>query len=100
MEAEIGKLGNYVPYAVRMVSLAREGRVMEAMALYEKEAPSQYIKNWMSIEKSLKGLYMRSKGLELKYPLSSFNVPPALSQNLYYSGRPCFRVYFHVHGPL
>ena len=83
MEAEIGKLGNYVPYAVRMVSLAREGRVMEAMALYEKEAPSQYIKNWMSIEKSLKGLYMRSKGLELKYPLSSFNVPPALSQNLY-----------------
>jgi type IV secretory pathway ATPase VirB11/archaellum biosynthesis ATPase len=65
-----------------MIALARQGKVKDALELYEKEAPAQYLKNWMSIDKSLKGLYMKSRGLELKYPLSSFNIPPALSKML------------------
>lgn len=75
-------MGNYQPYYTRMLELAKLGKVKEAMELYENEAPAQFMKNWMSIEKSLKGLYMKTKGLELKYPLSSFNAPPNLLKTL------------------
>jgi type IV secretory pathway ATPase VirB11/archaellum biosynthesis ATPase len=67
-----------------MIDLARQGKVKDALELYEKEAPAQYLKNWMrrSIDKSLKGLYMKARGLEFKYPLSSFKVPAILSQTM------------------
>jgi len=37
-----------------MIALARQGKVEEALELYEKEAPIQYVNNWMSIERSLR----------------------------------------------
>ena len=49
MREEIGKLGNYSPYPVRMIALARQGKVKDALELYEKEAPTQYFNNWMSV---------------------------------------------------
>jgi hypothetical protein len=36
----------------------------------------------MAMERSLKGLYMKAKGLEVKYPISSFNIPPYLEHLL------------------
>jgi DNA polymerase III delta prime subunit len=34
------------------------------------------------MEKSLKGLHMKAKGLEVKYPIASFNIPPYLDHLL------------------
>lgn len=58
------------PYSVRRIGLGREGKVKEALELYERSAPTQYIKNWMATEKSLRGLYMKENGLEVRYLLS------------------------------
>jgi type IV secretory pathway ATPase VirB11/archaellum biosynthesis ATPase len=36
----------------------------------------------MGMERSLKGLYMKKRGMEVKYPIASFNVPPFLDHLL------------------
>jgi hypothetical protein len=44
MAGEITSLGEYKPYTVQMVELAENGKIKEAMELYRKNSPSQYVK--------------------------------------------------------
>jgi hypothetical protein len=44
MAGEITSLGEYRPYTVQMMSLAESGKIQEAMELYRKNSPSQFVK--------------------------------------------------------
>ena len=84
-----------------MLSLARAGKIAAAMEILEKEKPHVFMKSHMSIEKSLKDLYIKSIGYTSKYdPRKDFVFPPSLQDvfsdciknglSLYVFGHPGF----------
>ncbi len=66
-------------FDTHLIELAKQNKIEEAMILYEKERPGDFLKNHISIEKSLKGLFLKQIGGTTKPPYDDFICPPALS---------------------
>jgi len=58
-----------------MIKLAKVGKIHDAMQLFEREVPGEFVRNHMRIEKSLRQLWVKSMGLQAKFSLSDFDVP-------------------------
>ncbi len=58
-----------------IIYLSRKGDLKGAMDLYEKEKPKEFLKNHISMEKSLQILYKRKKEGKGKQAQKSFKVP-------------------------
>ncbi len=69
-------------FDTHLIELARQNRIEEAMQLYEKERPGDFLKNHLSIEKSLKGIYLKHLGAITKLPYEDFNCPETLTSLL------------------
>lgn len=65
----------YLSVAETMIYLSRKGNLKEAISLYEREKPNEFLKNHISIEKSLQVLYKRKKTNKATFPVQSFKIP-------------------------
>jgi len=63
-----------------MLKLAREGKIEEALKLYELEKPLDFIKNHIKIKRSLNNLYYQTIGLNLKFNFNDFIIPEELKE--------------------
>ena len=75
----INDRGVFRNYESVMIEHAEEGRIDQAMRLLKMNSPSMYMRSHMSIEKSMRNLFLKSKGLKQKFSLDSFDVPSELS---------------------
>ena len=74
----IGSLGQFLSFEETILKLAREGNIQIALDMYEKERPLEFIKSHMSIERSLRQIYLKSKGFNTKFKFSDFILPDDL----------------------
>lgn len=64
------------------IRLAKEGKIEEAMTLIEKYRPKSYARSHMSIERSFRDMYHKTKIIKPKYKTDDFMVPYALEEFL------------------
>lgn len=74
--------GTLLSYQESMVNLAEEGKIKEAMDLLKRSNISQYLKSHMSIEKSLRSIYLKSRGAISRFNLNQFIIPESLKKDL------------------
>ena len=82
MSSRIDDNAEFMPLAVAVMALARAGKLQEALSTYEKERPDFFLKNHLSLEKSLRGLFLKAHGAVAKFDFSKFYVPDSLSELL------------------
>lgn len=61
-----------------MLKLAREGKIEEALKIYETEKPLDFIKNHIKLTKSLNNIYYKTIGMKLKFNFKDFIIPEEL----------------------
>jgi hypothetical protein len=69
-------------YEEVMINLSEKGQIQQAMSVLREHSPIQYMKNHMTIERSLQNLYLKNKGFKQRYDLSSFSIPDQLVNTL------------------
>jgi hypothetical protein len=67
---------------VATIRLAKEGRIEDAMDLIERYRPKSYARSHMSIERSFRDMYRKTKQIKPKYKANDFTVPQALEDFL------------------
>jgi hypothetical protein len=65
-----------------MVQLARKGQIKEAMLVLEEKNIDRYLTSHEKIEKSLRSIYLQSKGAQVKFNFDKFHLPTTLKENL------------------
>jgi hypothetical protein len=82
MSSRIDDNAQFMPLAKAAMALARKGQLQEALNLYENERPDFFIQNHLSLEKSLRGLFLKAHGAVAKFDFSKFHIPESLSELL------------------
>jgi hypothetical protein len=82
MSSRIDDNAEFMPLAKAAMALARKGQLQEALNLYENERPDFFIQNHLSLEKSLRGLFLKAHGAVAKFDFSKFSIPESLSELL------------------
>jgi hypothetical protein len=75
-------LGTYMSLGESVIDLARQGKIQEALNLYEKEKPLEFIKSHTTLEKSLRGLYLKACGFKTKFDFKDYILPEGLKNIL------------------
>jgi len=78
----IDEEGAFMPLAQAVTALAESGQIREALLLFKKEKPDFYMKHHMSLEKSLRGLFLKAQGAVAKFDFGKFVMPDGLIQDL------------------
>jgi hypothetical protein len=77
----INDQGKYLDLDEAMISLAKKGRIDEAMQLFEKHRPKEFLRKMATIENNLTRLfYTRTVGLKPKFNFNSYYIPENLKQ--------------------
>ena len=71
----IDLLGTFMSLGDSIIKLAREGKITEALNLYEREKPLDFVKSHKTLEKSLRELYLRESGFTAKFNLNQYIIP-------------------------
>lgn len=74
-----GFLEDFWPTIIR---IAKSGDIALALKLLEEEKPSYYVKNHISIEKSLRSLRLRHLGYTAAYNFNTFIIPDDIKKSL------------------
>lgn len=83
IKARISEMTGYETNVHKSVlRLAKEGKVETAMKLLEEHSPRDYYRNYKSIEKNLKGLWLKNIGCKLKFNMNDFEIPQDLKDYL------------------
>lgn len=67
----------------KLIELAEAGKVQEAIELYKQEKPGQYVRYGKSIENGLNYVWLKTLGVQTKFKLSDYHLPPMLCKLLY-----------------
>lgn len=81
LKAQVTNAG-YITYKQAMINLAKKGQIAEAMELLEKNDTNSYLKSHMSIEKSLRGIALKSIGYVTKFNMDNFIAPIDLTKSI------------------
>lgn len=73
---------NVLDVASASMLLAEKGQIKEALNLFRAEKPMVFIKSHMSLERSLRSLYLKQLGAEAKFDFKKFNLPDGLIEKL------------------
>lgn len=76
----LGEIYEYLSLSKRMIALARQGLVTEAMELLRNEDPDKFLDQGSRLEKRLKEIHLTTLGFVSKYPFESFLLPPELEK--------------------
>ena len=64
------------------IRLAEEGQVDKALGLYRHYKPSTFVMKHMQLEKSMRELFVKTKGYRSKFSLENFDAPQGLHRAL------------------
>lgn len=78
LENQITENGNFLCFDTQLIKMARNGQVEEAMALFEKAKPAEYLRQHRTMLTNLRSLMVQSMGYQLKFSLKNFNLPATL----------------------
>nr|NP_041939.1 hypothetical protein EugrCp051 [Euglena gracilis]P31919.1 RecName: Full=Uncharacterized 33.1 kDa protein in rbcL-atpE intergenic region; AltName: Full=ORF281B [Euglena gracilis]CAA50126.1 hypothetical protein [Euglena gracilis] len=71
-----GKYFEYCPLEERMIELAKKGEIADAMLLFEKEKPSEFVYKGDAIEKRLRNIYLSTRlGVKAKINFNDYVIP-------------------------
>jgi len=82
LEFRIDANAEFMPLAVSCMALAEAGRIADALELYRIERPEFYLKNYSSLEKNLRGLFLRKNGAVAKFDFNKYVLPSGLLEKL------------------
>lgn len=82
LEFRIDENAEFMPLAESAIKMASQGKIKEAMLLYEKEKPDFYLTSHLSLEKSLRGIFLKAQGASAKFNFNAFNLPAGLVEKL------------------
>ena len=82
LKRKVGDHGEVVDYNVQVISLAKKGEIDEALKILERENPRDYMKSFKLYTNNLRAIYMKERGVDLKYNLSQFEIPKNLMDGL------------------
>ena len=78
----IDLLGTFMSLGESVIALARQGKIEEALNLYEKDKPLEFVKSHTTLEKSLRGLYLKARGFQTKFNFKDYIIPEDLNNLL------------------
>jgi hypothetical protein len=78
----LGEIYQVLSLDQRMIALAEQDRVFDAISLLKLEDPRRYLEQGSRIERRLKELVLEGAGCESDYPFDSYTLPDGLEQAL------------------